>query len=403
MSSLKRLLQQPDNRVCADCGAPDPKWASTTIGVFVCSKCCGVHRSLGVHISRVASVTLDEWPEEQVEVMEAIGGNASANAVYEACIPSGTRKPNANSSFEARSDYIRRKYEDQEFLKPTLKIKSASHSRSSAHMQVDSEPVRSTSNDSPPRSSGHTQVEYNPVRTMRSISSISKNSNPVPRSNNNNASISRESSVVSHSLKSEALSSNNLSFKSTSSLSSVSHQSGASLSRTNSNPSTAAKVEFLGTLKVKIVRGISLAVRDLLSSDPYVVATLGAQSKQTRVINRNLNPVWNEELTLSVPSPPQPLKVQVFDKDVFSADDSMGEAEVDLNPLILAAQMHQGMFEEFGCEQIGRWLSTSDNALIEDSNIEVIDGLIKQDVHLKLQNVERGELEVSLEWVPLPQ
>ena len=141
-------------------------------------------------------------------------------------------------------DLCRRKYEDQEFLKPTLKIKSASiksasHSRSSAHMQVDSEPVRSTSKDSPSHSSGHTQVEYNPVRTMRSISSISRNSNPVPRSNNNNdASISRESNAVSHSLKSEAPSGSNLSFKSTSSLSSVSHQSGASLSRTNSNPST---------------------------------------------------------------------------------------------------------------------------------------------------------------------
>ena len=58
-------------------------------------------------LPQVASVTLDEWPEEEVEVMEAIGGNASANAVYEACIPSGTRKLNANSSFEARSDYIR--------------------------------------------------------------------------------------------------------------------------------------------------------------------------------------------------------------------------------------------------------------------------------------------------------
>lgn len=92
---------------------------------------------------------------------------------------------------------------------------------------------------------------------------------------------------------------------------------------------------------------------------------------------------------------------EVFDHDVFSADDSMGEAIVDLNPLILAAQMHEGMFEEFGCEQIGRWLATSDNALVEDSNIEVIDGLIKQDVRLKLQNVDRGELEVSLEWVPL--
>lgn len=139
-------------------------------------------------------------------------------------------------------DLCRRKYEDQEFLKPTLKIKSASHSRSSARMQVDSEPVRSPSNNSSSPSSGHTQVEYNPVRTMKSLSSISRHSNPVPRShNNNNASISRESSAVSHSLKSEAPSGNDLSFKSTSSLSSVSRQSGASLSRTNSNPSTVLK------------------------------------------------------------------------------------------------------------------------------------------------------------------
>ena len=91
----------------------------------------------------------------------------------------------------------------------------------------------------------------------------------------------------------------------------------------------------------------------------------------------------------------------MFDHDVFSSDDSMGDATVDLNPLLLAAQMHQGMFEEFGCEQIGRWLATSDNDLAKDSNIEVVDGLIKQDVLLKLKNVERGEIEVSLEWVPL--
>ena len=36
-------------------------------------------------------------------------------------------------------------------------------------------------------------------------------------------------------------------------------------------------VEFMGLLKVRIVRGVNLAVRDLLTSDPYVVATLGTQ------------------------------------------------------------------------------------------------------------------------------
>jgi hypothetical protein len=48
-------------------------------------------------------------------------------------------------------------------------------------------------------------------------------------------------------------------------------------------------VEFLGTLKVKIVRGISLAVRDLLSSDPYVVATLGAQVYIINVVSHRLH------------------------------------------------------------------------------------------------------------------
>ncbi|RZC25602.1 ADP-ribosylation factor GTPase-activating protein AGD12, partial [Glycine soja] len=49
---LKDLLLQKDNRFCADCNAPDPKWVSTNIGVFVCLKCCGVHRSIGFQISK---------------------------------------------------------------------------------------------------------------------------------------------------------------------------------------------------------------------------------------------------------------------------------------------------------------------------------------------------------------
>ncbi|RZB60700.1 ADP-ribosylation factor GTPase-activating protein AGD12, partial [Glycine soja] len=48
---VKDLLLQKDNRFCADCNAPDPKWASTNIGVSVCLKCYGVHRSIGSQIS----------------------------------------------------------------------------------------------------------------------------------------------------------------------------------------------------------------------------------------------------------------------------------------------------------------------------------------------------------------
>ncbi|MCH88912.1 ADP-ribosylation factor GTPase-activating protein AGD12-like, partial [Trifolium medium] len=60
-------------------------------------------------------------------------------------------------------------------------------------------------------------------------------------------------------------------------------------------------VEFIGMLKIKVIQGTNLAIRDIKSSDPYVVLNLGSQTVQTTVVRSNLNPVWNEEHMLSVP------------------------------------------------------------------------------------------------------
>lgn len=83
---LLELLKQDANKQCADCGqkgkemllithnltfifVQGTRWASWNLGVFLCIRCGGLHRRLGTHISRVKSVNLDKWTDEQVESM----------------------------------------------------------------------------------------------------------------------------------------------------------------------------------------------------------------------------------------------------------------------------------------------------------------------------------------------
>ena len=92
--------------------------------------------------------------------------------------------------------------------------------------------------------------------------------------------------------------------------------------------------------------------------------------------------------------------VSDIDLNIDSDDDIMGEAEIDLQPMITAV-MAFGDTSRLGDMQIGRWFMTKDNALVKDSTVNVVGGKVKQEVHLKLQNVESGELELELEWVPI--
>lgn len=104
------------NPFCADCQARGPEWASINFGIMICIECSGIHRSLGVHISKVRSLTLDKWTRSLRAIMEEMG-NARFNAIWEAeAATMRSNKPAANASREEREAWIRAKYLERAFI-----------------------------------------------------------------------------------------------------------------------------------------------------------------------------------------------------------------------------------------------------------------------------------------------
>ncbi|KAJ2854546.1 hypothetical protein J3B02_002622, partial [Coemansia erecta] len=107
---LPCLLQQPGNSVCADCGARQPDWCSLNLGCLICIECSGIHRSLGTHISKVRSLTLDvtSFTPPTIAMLMATGNNLN-RGVFESLV---VKRPASRQQF-IEAKYAARAYVDR--------------------------------------------------------------------------------------------------------------------------------------------------------------------------------------------------------------------------------------------------------------------------------------------------
>ncbi|KAF8105986.1 hypothetical protein N665_0149s0016 [Sinapis alba] len=160
---------------------------------------------------------------------------------------------------------------------------------------------------------------------------------------------------------------------------------------------------LLGLLRIHVKRGVNLAIRDIASSDPYIVFHFGNKKLKTHVVKQSVNPEWNDDLTLSVTDPNIPVKLTVYDKDKLSADDKMGEAEFSIAPYLEAIKFRHKI--QGGLPNgtiIMKIQPNRQNCLSEESHIVLNQGKLVQNMFIRLQNVECGEVELQLEWIDVP-
>ncbi|XP_038697176.1 ADP-ribosylation factor GTPase-activating protein AGD4-like isoform X2 [Tripterygium wilfordii] len=127
---VSRVFREiPGNHICAECGAPEPDWASLNLGILLCIGCSGVHRNLGVHISKVRSLTLDVkvWEPTIVDLFCTLG-NTFCNSIWEGLLLlekermtenatiTSIMKPDPRDDIHQKERYIQAKYVEKSLI-----------------------------------------------------------------------------------------------------------------------------------------------------------------------------------------------------------------------------------------------------------------------------------------------
>ncbi|XP_074699522.1 arf-GAP with SH3 domain, ANK repeat and PH domain-containing protein 1-like [Strix aluco] len=113
---IEEVRGLPGNRECCDCSAPDPTWLSINLGILICIECSGIHREMGVHLSRIQSLSLDKLSTSELLLARNIG-NSGFNKIMEVNLPSFSMKPTVHSDMAFRKNFIISKYVEKKYAK----------------------------------------------------------------------------------------------------------------------------------------------------------------------------------------------------------------------------------------------------------------------------------------------
>ncbi|XP_074776090.1 arf-GAP with SH3 domain, ANK repeat and PH domain-containing protein 1-like [Athene noctua] len=113
---IEEVRGLPGNSECCDCSAPDPTWLSINLGILICIECSGIHRQMGVHLSRIQSLSLDKLSTSELLLARNIG-NSGFNKIMEVNLPSFSLKPTVHSDMAFRKNFIISKYVEKKYAK----------------------------------------------------------------------------------------------------------------------------------------------------------------------------------------------------------------------------------------------------------------------------------------------
>jgi hypothetical protein len=120
---IQEIVSLDENSKCFDCGTQKPKWSSINNGIFLCLKCAGIHRNLGVNISLIRSLQIDSWDEKQILFLKKGGNEKLKNFLNEYNITSNN---SIDEKYKSKaSDYYRKnlRNEVEKELNPNFSLK----------------------------------------------------------------------------------------------------------------------------------------------------------------------------------------------------------------------------------------------------------------------------------------